>query len=133
MSFDEAIEWSDEITQLIEQLEAKAEAGGLNRNERALLDVVETVRVLDPKGDGLHEFWQGDQDHRRVINSFNLVGASAVADVLTASQWCQTRPADRDEYSETEAEYLAEIEEELQDALCELPDLVEEFVEEELA
>jgi hypothetical protein len=53
--------------------------------------------------------------------------------VLNASQWCQTRNADRDEYSETEADYLASIEEDLYQALGELPDLVEEFVEDELS
>ncbi len=131
MIFDqEPIEWSDAFSALIEQLEEKAEAGGLSRAERALLDVVETVRLLDPKGDGLHDFWQSDLDHRRVINSFDLVGSSAMVDVLNASQWCQTRPDSRDDYSETEAEYLAGIEEELYDAMCELPELVDEYVEE---
>jgi hypothetical protein len=56
-----------------------------------------------------------------------------MVDVLNASQWCQTRNADRDEYSETEADYLASIEEDLYQALGELPDLVEEFVEDELS
>jgi hypothetical protein len=77
----------------------------------------------------LHEFWQSELDHRRIINSFDLVGSSAMVDELNASQWCQTRNADRDQYSETESEYLASIEEDLSDALSELPELVGEFVE----
>jgi signal transduction protein with GAF and PtsI domain len=99
----------------------------------ALMDVVETVQLLDPEGDGLHEFWQTPLNHSRIINSFDLIGSTSMVDVLNASQWCQTRNADRDEYSETEADYLASIEEDLYQALGELPDLVEEFVEDELS
>lgn len=133
MTFErEPIEWDDEITMLIENLEEKAEEGGLSRKERALLDVVETVQLLDPEGESLHEFWQTPLNHRRIINSFDMVGASAMVDVLNASQWCQTRDADLDQYTETEGEYLAGIEEELDAALSELPDQVAEFIEDEL-
>lgn len=133
MTFErEPIEWDDEITMLIERLEEKAEEGGLTRKERALLDVVETVQLLDPEGDGLHEFWQTPLNHRRIINSFDMIGASAMVDALNASQWCQTRDADLDQYTETEGEYLAGIEEELDAALSELPDQVAEFIEDEL-
>lgn len=134
MKFEhEPIEWDDEITLLIDQLEEKSTEGGLTRQERALMDVVETVQLLDPEGDGLHEFWQSALDHTRIINSFDLIGSSAMVDVLNASQWCQTRNEDRDQYSETESEYLASIEDDLYDALGELPDLVADFVEDELA
>jgi hypothetical protein len=134
MTFDnEPLEWSDEINLLIERLDEKAEGSGLSREERAIVDVVETVQLLDSEGDGLHDFWQSGLDHRRIINSFDLVGSSAMVDVLNASQWCQTRDADRDQYTETEADYLASIEEELYEALGELPDQVAEFVEDELA
>jgi len=133
MTFErEPIEWDDEITMLIERLEEKAEEGGLTRKERALLDVVETVQLLDPEGDGLHEFWQTPLNHRRIINSFDMIGASAMVDALNASQWCQTRDADLDQYTETEGEYLAGIEEELDMALSELADQVAEFIEDEL-
>ncbi|MEO7101334.1 MAG: hypothetical protein ABI162_18430 [Luteolibacter sp.] len=133
MTFEyEPIEWDDEITLLIDRLEEKSAEGGLTRQERALMDVVETVQLLDPEGDGLHEFWQSALDHSRIINSFDLVGSSAMVDVLNASQWCQTRHEDRDQYTETESDYLATIEEDLYEALSELPDLVGEFVEDEL-
>lgn len=129
----EPIEWDDDITRLIDRLEEKtADGEGLTRPERALMDVVETVQLLDPEGEGLHEFWQSEIDHRRIIKSFDLVGASAVVDSLNASQWCQNRPDDRDQYTETESDYLTSIEEELYDALGELPDLLAEFVEDEL-
>jgi hypothetical protein len=133
MTFNHApIEWDDEITLLIERLDEKAANGGLTRQERALIDIVETVELLDPEGDGLHEFWQSALDHSRIINSFDLVGASAIVDALNASQWCQTQDANRDQYTETESDYLAGIEEELYQTLSELPDLIREFVDDEL-
>ncbi len=133
MTFEhEPIEWDDEITMLIDRLEEKSADGGLTREERALMDVVETVQLLDPEGDGLHEFWQTPINHRRIITSFDMVGASGMVDALNASQWCQTR-ADLDRYSETESDYLATIEEELYEALSELPDQVGEFVDDELS
>jgi hypothetical protein len=134
MKFEhEPIEWDDEITLLVDRLEEKSAEGGLTRQERALMDVVETVQLLDPEGDGLHEFWQTALNHTRIISSFDMIGSSAMVDVLNASQWCQTRGDDRDDYSETESEYLATIEEDLYDALDELPDLVAEFIEDELS
>ena len=134
MSFDvETIEWSDEVLVLADELDGKLADGGLEREERALLDVIETVTLLDPQGDGLHEFWQSGVDHQRIINSFDLVGSSAMVDVLNASKWCQTRTESRDDYSETESEYLASIEDDMYEALNELPDLVDDFIEEELS
>lgn len=133
MTFEhEPIEWDDEITLLIDRIEEKSTEGGLTREERAIMDVVETVQLLDPEGDGLHEFWQTALNHRRIISSFDLVGASAMVDVLNASQWCQTRNADLDQYTETESDYLGSIQEELYDALSELAEQVAEFVEDEL-
>jgi hypothetical protein len=67
-----------------------------------------------------------------VIKSFDLVGASTLVDALNASRWCETRSEDRDDYSETEADYLATIEEDLAAGLDELGELVVEFIEEEL-
>lgn len=133
MTFEyEPIEWSDEIMVLVDSLDEKVAEGGLEREERALLDVIETVQLLDPEGEGLHEFWQSGVDHQRIINSFDLIGSSAMVDVLNASKWCQSRSESRDDYSETESEYLASIEEDMYEALNELPDLVDDFVEEEL-
>jgi hypothetical protein len=43
-----------------------------------------------------------------------------------------SRSEDRNDYNETEAEYLATIEEELPSAMDDLVDLVLEFIEEEL-
>ena len=45
-------------------------------------------------------------------------------DALNASRWCETRSEDLDDYSETEADYLGTIEEDLAAGLDELGDLV---------
>jgi hypothetical protein len=95
------------------------------------MDVYEAVPILESQ-DCLHEFWQSGIDHQRIINSFDLIGASMIVDSLNASQWCQTRNQDREDYSETEADYLNTIEEELPAGMDELVDLVLEFIEEEL-
>jgi len=94
------------------------------------MDVYETVPVLESE-DGLHEFWQSGVDHQRVINSFELIGASSLVDPLNASRWCGTRPEDRNDYSETEEEYLATIEEDVPAGIDELIELVLAFVEDE--
>ncbi|MES2440216.1 MAG: hypothetical protein V4584_14195 [Verrucomicrobiota bacterium] len=127
----EPIEWPDEVETLVDRLESESAGRALSREERALMDVYETVPLLEGD-DGLHGFWQSDVNHQRVINSFELVGATMLADPIKASRWCETRPDDRHDYSETEEEYLATIEEELFEAMDELVDVVLAFMEEEL-
>ncbi len=125
------IEWPDEVEVLIDQLESESTERALTREERALMDVYETVPLLESE-DGLHEFWQSPIDHQRIINSFDLIGATTLVDPLNASRWCGTRSQDRSDYSETESDYLATIEEEVPGGLDELIDLVMDFMEEEL-
>ena len=72
-------------------------------------------------------------DHQRIINSFDLIGAATLVDPLNASRWCETRSVDRDDYSESESDCLATIEEELPAALDELVDHVMNFIEDELS
>jgi hypothetical protein len=131
MFSQEPIEWPEKVEMLVDLLERESSERALSREERALMDVYETVPILESE-DGLHGFWQSGVDHQRVIKSFDLVGAATMVDPLKASQWCETRSEDREDYSETEADYLTTIEEELPAALDELVDLVLEFIEEEL-
>lgn len=131
MFAQEPIEWPEEIEILIDRLENEASSRDLSREERALMDVYETVPLLESE-DGLHEFWQSPLDHQRIIKSFDLIGATTLVDPLNASRWCGTRSQDRSDYSETEADYLASIEEELPAGMDELIDLVMDFIEEEL-
>ncbi|MDP0491772.1 MAG: hypothetical protein Q7Q71_12045 [Verrucomicrobiota bacterium JB023] len=132
MQLFEPIRWPDDIELLIDRLETESTERALTREERALLDVYETVPILESE-DCLHEFWQSDVDHQRVIKSFDLVGATSIVDPLNASKWCGTRSQERGDYSATETDYLSSIEEELPAAMEELVELVEEFVEEELS
>jgi len=125
------MEWPEKVEILVDRLEQESSERSLTREERALMDVYETVSILESE-DGLHGFWQSGLDHQRIINSFDLMGADSMVDPLNASRWCQTRSEDREDYSETEAEYLATIEEEVPAALEELVDLVLDFIEEEL-
>ncbi|MDB4551635.1 hypothetical protein N9022_00600 [bacterium] len=127
----ETIEWPDPIEVLIDHLENESYERDFTREERALMDIYETIPILQ-SDDSLHEFWQSGIDHQRIINSFELIGATSLVDPLNASRWCETRPEDRNDYSETEANHLATIEEELIDGMDELIDLVIDFVEEEI-
>lgn len=131
MFLQEPIEWPDEIEMLIDQLDNDAHERDLSREERALMDIYETVPVLQSE-DCLHEFWQSGVEHQRIINSFELVGASGIVDPMNASRWCATRSEDRNDYTESETEYLATIEEDLAAGMDELIDLVLEFIEEEM-
>jgi len=131
MLSQETIEWPDQIEVLIDRLENESSERDFTREERALMDIYETIPILQ-SDDSLHEFWQSGIDHQRIINSFELIGATSLVDPLNASRWCETRPEDRNDYSETEANHLATIEEELIDGMDELVDLVLDFVEEEI-
>ena len=131
MLSQEPIEWPDEVEVLVERLESEATERPLSREERALMDVFETVPILESE-DCLHEFWQSGVDHQRVISSFDLIGAATLVDPLNASRWCGSCSPDRGDYSETESEYLATIEEDLPAGMDELVDHVLAFIEEEL-
>ena len=131
MLLQDAIEWPDEVEVLVDQLENESAERDLTREERALMDIYETVPVLESQ-DCLHEFWQSGMNHQRIINSFDLIGATGLVDPLNASRWCETRTEDRNDYSETESSYLTSIEEELAEGMDELVDLVVEFIEEEM-
>lgn len=122
--------WSDEIEILIDHLETGSRDRDLTREEHAILDIVESVQLITD-GDGLHDFWQSPGDKQRLIKSFDLVGSTEMVDLLNASQWCETRSAERDQYSGIESNHLAEIEEDLPAALEELNELMVEFLEDE--
>src|SRR6478752_9585511 len=80
----EPIEWPDEVEELVDRLEGESAERALSREERAVMDVYETVPLLE-SDDGLHAFWQSGVNQQRVINSFELVGASTLVDPLNAS------------------------------------------------
>ena len=132
MSFSANTEFGEDIDILLGDLEAASEDRDLTREERAVIDVVDTIRLIEG-GEGLHEFWQTDLDHSRVMNSFDIVGTERMVDAIKAGQWCETRLEDRSLYTETEADYLSELEEEMYEAITEVPDILAEFIEEGMA
>lgn len=132
MSFSDNTEFGEDIEILLGDLEAASEDRDLTREERAVIDVVDTIRLIEG-GEGLHEFWQTDLDHSRVMNSFDIVGTERMVDAIKAGQWCETRFEDRSLYTEAEADYLSELEEEMYEAITEVPDILVEFIEEGMA
>jgi hypothetical protein len=131
MSIFDKTEFSDEVEILVDNLEQESNERELSREERALIDVLDTVKLIE-EGEGLNEFWLSSVDQSRVINSFELIGASTIVDTFNSSQWCQAATEDRSQYTDTELNYLSGIEEEYFEALSDLPDLVEAFIEDEL-
>ena len=55
--------------------------------------VLKGERLIFARDEGV--WWKSDQ--QRVINSFELIGAATLVDPLKASQWCETRPEDRND------------------------------------
>ena len=49
----EPLEWPDEVELLVDRLESESAKRALSREERALMDVYETVPLLESQ-DGLH-------------------------------------------------------------------------------
>ena len=128
MSFSDSTDFGDDIELLLAELEAATEDRDLTREERAVIDVVDAIRLIEG-GEGLHEFWQSDLNHSQIMNSFDIIGSERMVDAIKAGQWCETRLEDRSLYTETEADYLSELEEELYEAIAEVPDILAEFIE----
>lgn len=127
MIFKGEIELGDDIEILVDELESIAEERSLSRDERAIMDVVEILEVIGEQG--LHEFWHSPVNHDRVINSFDLIGASQMVDLFNGTQWCRSCASDRGLLTEVETNHLSEIEEDLDTELAELPSLLKEFIE----
>jgi len=124
-------EFSDDAIILVDKLEREANERELSREEQAVIDVMDTVSLVE-EGEGLHEFWQSPIAHEQIINSFDLIGAVQMVDMFNASQWCRSRTTDRSQYTDTESNHLAEIEEELYNELLEIPSLLDAFIEDEM-
>lgn len=57
----------------------------LSREAVALIDVYDAIGIIE--GDGLHQFWEGSDDPDQVIESFKLVGAVDVANLIASTSW----------------------------------------------
>ena len=74
MSFSDSTDFGDDIELLLAELEAATEDRDLTREERAVIDVVDAIRLIEG-GEGLHEFWQSDLNHSQIMNSFDIIGS----------------------------------------------------------
>lgn len=123
-------EFSDTIEILVDNLENEAQDRTLTRNEQAVIDVVDTVGLVEQ--DGLQDFWFSSLNHDQIIKSFDLIGAAQIVDVFNSSQWCRRKATETSQFTEVEESHLSEIEEELHSELWEVPELLESFIEDEL-
>lgn len=121
------IEFSEAVEELIDTLES--EERELSEREQVVMDVIEVVRLIDEEG--LHEFWFGPLNCEQSIKALDEIAAYEIVDHIQSSQWVQSASEDRNDFSETEAEHLAEIEEELYEKLEDVSELIEEYLEEE--
>lgn len=123
-------EFSDDIEILVDNLEESSQDRALTRNEQAVIDVVDTVGLVEQ--DGLQEFWFSSINQDRIIKSFDLIGAATIVDVFNSSQWCRRKASETSQFTEVESSHLSEIEDELHSELWEVPELLEAFIEDEL-
>lgn len=122
------LEFSEAIEELVEYLEADPDKE-LNEVERNIMNAVETANLT--KEEGLHGFWMSSLDHDGMLKSLDEVGAHALLDLFQSSQWCSTKSLDQ-ELNEVELDHLEEIESELTPLLADLPDQLQEYLEDEL-
>ena len=120
------IAFSDDVEILIEELEQKDE---LSPKEKIILDVIDTINIVEE--DGLHGFWYSSLNTETSIKALDEIGAAELVDLIQSSQWCTSSASDRGELSETELTHLSELEEDLIPMLEDVPELLEEFLEEE--
>jgi len=122
------IQYSEQVEEIIEAIDTDPERD-LASHEKIVLDVVEAAAIIE--SDGLQMIWVGPLDPDVAIKAFDEIGAFEVVDLIQSTQWCSSAADDRGNYSETEENHISEIEEELFVKLEELPDLIDEYLEDQ--
>jgi len=122
------LDFSEAIEELIEEVEADPDRQ-LNEVEQNIMNTVEVAGIIDEEG--LHGFWMSAMNHEMMLKSFDAVGAYALLDLFQSSQWCSTKSPDQ-ELTEVELSHLEDIEEELTPLLAELPDQLQEYLDDEI-
>lgn len=122
------IQYSEQVEEIIEAIDADPDRD-LASHEKIVLDVVEAAAIIE--SDGLQMIWVGPLDPDVAIKAFDEIGASEVVDLIQSTQWCSSAADDRGNYSKTEENHISEIEEELSVKLEELPDLIDEYLEDQ--
>ena len=70
-------------------------------------------------------------NHEAMLKSLDEVGAHALLDLFQSSQWCSTKSPEQ-ELNEVELGHLEDIESELTPMLTELPDQLQEYLDDEM-
>jgi hypothetical protein len=122
------LEFSEAIEELIEDVEADPDKP-LNEVEQNIMNAVEVANITEEEG--LYGFWMSPLNHDAMLKSLDEIGAYALLDLFQSSQWCSTKSPDQ-ELNEVELAHLEEIEEELTPMLTELPDQLQEYLEDEM-
>ena len=122
------LDFNEAIEELIEEVEADPDKE-LSEVEQNVMNVIEVASLIEEEG--LHGFWMSALSHDAMLKSLDVVGAHALLDLFQSSQWCGTKSADQ-ELTEVESGHLEDIEEELTPLLLDLPDQLQEYMEDEI-
>ncbi len=131
----ELTKFADGLESVYDALESRSHNKSsvrLSREEQAIVDVCETIGFIE--GNGLHSFWYNEIDQMSVIQSFRMIGADQVANVLEESSWAKSiceRGADKQGqlfFTEEETRRLDAIEERIYDGFQNVSDRALEFL-----
>jgi hypothetical protein len=122
------LEFSEAIEELIEDVEADPDKS-LSEVEQNIMNAIEVASITEEEG--LYGFWMSPLNHDAMLKSLDEISAYALLDLFQSSQWCSTKSPDQ-ELNEVELGYLEDIESELTPMLSELPEQLQEYLEDEL-
>ena len=122
------IEFTPDIEEILDEIE-EADDTKLNVPQQHIVHVVETTRLLEEEG--LFGFWTGTTNHEVIMKSFDSIGAYELNALFQSSQWCENKSADQ-ELNGVETSHLEDIESELVPLLEDVPDILQEFLDDEI-
>jgi len=122
------IEFTPDIEEILDQIE-EADDTKLSALHQHIVSVVESTRLLEDEG--LFGFWTGTTNQEVIMKSFDTIGAYELNTLFQSSQWCENKSADQ-ELNEVETSHLEDIESELLPLLEDVPDILQEFLDDEI-
>lgn len=121
------IEFTTDIEDILEDIE-ESDSTDLSETQQHIVNAVDTARLLEEEG--LYGFWMAPINHESMMKTFDAIGAYELHDLFQSSQWCENKTADQ-ELNEVETSHLEDIESELMPLLEDLPDILQDFLEDE--
>ena len=122
------IEFTPDIEEILDQIE-EADDTKLSALHQHIVSVVESTRLLEDEG--LFGFWTGTTNQEVIMKSFDTIGAYELNTLFQSSQWCENKSADQ-ELNEVETSHLEDIESELHPLLEDVPDILQEYLDDEI-